>query len=422
MFPQFRLVRGVRILLRDRLTLARRIANALIDIGVDAAAYAAGRALPLSARALTEPAVFERVVRRGGRGADALPLRPRAIVPTALESPSSNCQNTIFETTWENEPGGPAGPRSVFVKQSCADLPTRLFANVIGFWKIECAFCRNLASAVPIAMPRIYAVVERRSRFVIVMENLLDRPDTRLFVNRDLLEGVDRARAEHCLRALARLHAGFAGLPTAERERTLPYRLHPFLSPSLKPVMLAVNRLAVARCHERAPDTFDDDDAALYRRALDHWETLSDAWYREPLTLVHGDSHLGNFFETGDEMGMTDFQGAHWSKGIRDVQYFLINSMPADRRVEHERELVAGYCEEVTRLGAPLAVEEGWEQYRGFSFQSLMTAVVSLGLGSFTDSDAVIQIMLARAVSATRGLGFGAWLDATLEKQGGNGS
>ena len=56
------------------------------------------------------------------------------------------------------------------------------------------------------------------------------------------------------------------------------------------------------------------------RRALDRWEDLSRAWYREPLTLVHGDSHLGNFFDTGDEMGMIDFQGTHWSRGTRDVR------------------------------------------------------------------------------------------------------
>ena len=50
-----------------------------------------------------------------------------------------------------------------------------------------------------------------------------------------------------------------------------------------------------------------------------------------------------------------------------------------------------------------------------------MTAVVSLGLGSFTDSDAVLQAMLERAVAATRRLRFGAWLDARLlGSQGGD--
>ena len=73
--------------------------------------------------------------------------------------------------------------------------------------------------------------------------------------------------------------------------------------------------------------------------------------------------------------------------------------MQPELLAQHERELVAFYAEESTRLGAPLSTEEAWEQYRGFSFQTLMTAVVSLGLGSFTDSDAVI-----RAISNVRWL------------------
>jgi hypothetical protein len=253
------------------------------------------------------------------------------------------------------------------------------------------------------------------------MENLHERPDTRLFVNRHLLEGVDPERARRCLRTLARLHAGFAGMEPAERERALPLDLHPFLSPSRAPVMLAINRLAVTPCQERAPETFDAEAVALYRRALAHWDTLAETWYREPLTLVHGDSHLGNFFESGDEMGMLDFQAAHWGHGIRDVQYFLINSMRPEQLAAQERDLVAAYCEERTRLGAPLDPETGFEQYRGLSFQTLMTAVVSRGLGSFTDSDAVMQVMLERSVAATRRLGFEGWLDARLGTSPGEG-
>jgi hypothetical protein len=200
---------------------------------------------------LAAPDAFEHLLRRGGCGADALLLRPVAVIPTALESPSSNCQNTIFEIRWK-ETSGETGPGSVFVKQPTAHFPTRLFANVIGFWKIECAFCQNLAPTVPIAMPRIHEVAQHRSRFVIVMENLRERPDTRLFVNRNLLEGVDRDRAMRCLKTLARLHAGFAGWAPEDRERGLSLDLHPFLSSSLTPITLAVNRLAVAPCRKRA--------------------------------------------------------------------------------------------------------------------------------------------------------------------------
>jgi hypothetical protein len=246
------------------------------------------------------------------------------------------------------------------------------------------------------------------------MENLLERPNTRLHVNRMLLDGADLGCARRCLSTLARLHAGFAGLDGVARERALPLDLHPFLSPSRKPVILAVNRLAAKPCHRRAPDVFDAELLALYLRALDQWEALAQWWYQEPLTLVHGDSHLGNFFETGSstatEMGMIDFQGAHWGQGIRDVAYFLVNSMRPELLADHEQALVEGYAEEVTRLGAALDSARAWDGYRAFSFQTLMTAVVSLGLGSFTDSDAVVSAMLERSVAATRRLDFAGWL------------
>ena len=66
-------------------------------IGVDAVASPAGRSLPLSPRALTDLATFKRLLGDGGHGAHALRLRPESIVATTLESPSSNCRNTIFE-------------------------------------------------------------------------------------------------------------------------------------------------------------------------------------------------------------------------------------------------------------------------------------------------------------------------------------
>jgi hypothetical protein len=52
---------------------------------------------------------------------------------------------------------------------------------------------------------------------------------------------------------------------------------------------------------------------------------------------------------------MIDFQGAHWGQGIRDVAYFLVNSMRPRLLVEHERALVECDAEVVTHLGAPLA-------------------------------------------------------------------
>jgi hypothetical protein len=264
----------------------------------------------------------------------------------------------------------------------------------------------------PIDTPRIYSVHERRSRFLLVMENLAERPGVRLHVNQEFVNGIKPQQARLCLGTLARLHAGFTDLSESEREQALPRSLHPFRSPSLRPIMLAVNRLAAKPCHDRAGDLFDADLLRLYRHALSQWVAMEGAWYREPLTLVHGDSHWGNFFETSGGFGMLDFQGAHFGVGLRDVHYLLVNSMTVSDLAASERDLVEHYVSSISALGAPLSFDDAWRQYQAFSFQTLMTAVVSLGLGSFTDSDEVVRVMLERATAAVRRLDFESWLTA----------
>jgi len=127
--------------------------------------------------------------------------------------------------------------------------------------------------------------------------------------------------------------------------------------------------------------------------------------------LIHGDSHLGNFFVSGDEMGMLDWQAAQWGKGIRDVQYMLIDSLPAEVLAAHEEELVRFYLSALAANGVTLGFDEAWEQYRAYSFQTFMTIVVSLGLGAMTERQDVMEEILARSIAAVERLRFGEWLD-----------
>jgi hypothetical protein len=92
------------------------------------------------------------------------------------------------------------------------------------------------------------------------------------------------------------------------------------------------------------------------------------------------------------------------------VQYFLINSLREDVLAAHERELIEHYVAELERHGVTLPYEEAWEQYRAYSFQTLMTSVVSLGTASMTDMEEVLETILSRSVAAVRRLGFGDWL------------
>ena len=386
--------------------LLARLARDAQRLGYDALAEPFGGALPLSPAALAKPGRLTQLLASDGVGA-AAGARVSSVELLGLESISSNCNNVVARIEAEQA----ELPQTVFIKLPSENLWTRLFCNLLGIWSNECHFYRDAASRVPFRVPEPYVVADRGSRFVLVLEDLHADSALRLFTNPDMIEGVSVERAKACLSTFAALHASFHGLDDPTRASILPPHLHPFASPMARTLSPVLSRAAIKPCHRKAPAVFSEDMVALYERALSRYDALLDYWFTEPLTLIHGDSHLGNFFVAGDEMGMLDWQAVQWAKGIRDVQYFLINSMREELLAEHERSLVAYYVAELEKRGVVLSEDDAWAQYRAYAFQTLMTSVVSLGLGTMTDMDEVLAVLLRRSVAAIRRTDFAAWLD-----------
>jgi aminoglycoside/choline kinase family phosphotransferase len=402
------------------LTLGARAAGALARIGGDRLEEGLGRALPRTPDQLARAEVVGALL-RDSAPSDAVRLPPlRAAGLPGVVFESSNCTNFLIDVEFDvdaahpdHEPLSPL-PKTLYAKLPCAELGTRAFANAVGFWEVEATFCERIASQVPIRVPRVYAAAQRGARFVLLLENLNETPGTRLFINRDMAAGTTPDRARMCLRTFAELHAAFWGWRDEQREALFPARLHTYLAPGGRAMTRALNAAAIAPAHEAAPDLFTRRHVELCRLAIEKWDALMEVWYSEPLTLIHGDSHLANCFEyptpAGPRMGMLDFQGVQWCKGIRDVQYHLINSLEPEVLAAHESELIDSYIAELSRHGIALDAGDAREQYRAFSFQTLMVAVVSLGLGSLTERNETVRTILRRSVAAIDRLGFGEWL------------
>ena len=108
---------------------------------------------------------------------------------------------------------------------------------------------------------------------------------------------------------------------------------------------------------------------------------------------------------------MLDWQATHWGKGIRDVQYFLIDSLPSEVLAARERELVDYYVDRRGHHGTPVDGEQAWQDYRSFTYHSLMTIVVSIGFGALNEEqDALMGEILKRAVAAVQRVDYGGWL------------
>ncbi len=400
--------------LRGNLTLGGRVARALTRIAADRTREWRGAALPRTPEQIARPEVVNALL--AAHGDDPLPRVIRVGLPD-VRFESSNCQNFLIEVEWEDPIGreGAPLPESLYVKLPCAELGTRAFANAVGFWAVECAFARRVARQVPIRVPHVFAVSEQGARFVLLLENLHEEPGTRLFTNRDMAAGTTVEQARLCLETFAELHAAWWGVEEAHREALFPTSLHPYLAPGARVLTRALNAAGIAPAHRAAPDLFAERHAALCRLAISKWDALVDAWYAGPLTLIHGDSHLANCFEYLHEgvprMGMIDFQGMQWCHGMRDVQYFLINSLDPEVLAAHEGALIQAYVDALATRGVELDMGEAWERYRAYSFQTLMVAVVSLGLGSLTERDATLRTVLARGVAAVERVGFREWLE-----------
>jgi aminoglycoside phosphotransferase (APT) family kinase protein len=99
-------------------------------------------------------------------------------------------------------------------------------------------------------------------------------------------------------------------------------------------------------------------------------------------TLIHGDTHSGNLFVDAGRTGFYDWAVVGRGPGMRDVAYFLCNSLPIETRRSEESSLIARYRAGLADSGAPLNEETAWAQYRLFAVYSWIAAASTAAMGS----------------------------------------
>jgi hypothetical protein len=381
----------------------------------DALGDVAGTSLPYKATDVVQPAVLSKLINSGALADAGSSVRIDSVQHQPIPSVSSNCENLVLSI---EQAGEQTLPRSLFVKIPMESLLTRWFFTVINAWQLESHFFRHVAHTLPLRTPVTYATRCQGTRFYLIQENLREDPHVGLFTNPDMMTGPSLELAYRCLDAFAQLHACHYGMSAPEREKILPLKYHLFLSSGMGLAARMLNRLALQPCMKKLPGAIPADVAQAYQRSMDEWDALLQYWFDGPLSLLHGDSHLGNVFVSGDAMGMLDWQAAHWGKGIRDVQYFLIDSLPAATLAAHEQELVAYYVERRAHHGEPIDLGQTWQEYRSFTFHTLMTIVVSIGFGALNEQqDQLMVEILRRAVAAVERVDYAGWLEHFLQER-----
>ena len=86
---------------------------------------------------------------------------------------------------------------------------------------------------------------------------------------------------------------------------------------------------------------------------------------------------------------------------MRDVAYFLCNSLPSELRQAEQEGLLEIYRESLTTSGVPgISAELIWEDYRRFAAYSWISAVTTAAAGARMQSVAIGRAAMQRTHSA----------------------
>ncbi len=255
-----------------------------------------------------------------------------------------------------------SGVANRFCIKSCMEEDSAQLA-ALGIFEAEVTFYRDIAAAIALRTPMVYAIVwdDVRRINTLVMEDLAVHGARFGHIAGSLL---DEAEAESLICGLAELHSRFwdAGHSNEPGVRDLDvgyaagnwmHDLYARFDERYLAQMLGRPRTANYPPHIRV--------ARLLHSAF--W-TMASASGDGELCVIHGDPHIGNIFVVEGEAGLCDWQCIRRGRWEHDVAYMICSSLPIDLRRRIDRQLIALYCDRMGRHGITIAFEDAWDKYR----------------------------------------------------------
>jgi thiamine kinase-like enzyme len=266
--------------------------------------------------------------------------------------------------------GDTTAPRSIFVKLPPTDELQQAMVRFTGMGRREVLFYSQLASEVPVRCPRPYfaGATEDGSAYIMLLEDLA--LSNCQFPS--VFRGATAAHARAVVGALARLHARYWNSP----------RFRDDLAWVDRPMRFDIGPQLVGK----ALADFGDDMPEAFRRMaelyIERTDEVCDLWEEGEQTLCHGDCHIGNQFQQDGTPGFLDWACVYRCAGVRDVSYFLANSIPSEMRRAEQRNWLELYRNALSEQGVdPPDAAALWRRYCRHAAYSWVAAVTTLSMG-----------------------------------------
>ena len=251
-----------------------------------------------------------------------------------------------------------AGPATLFAKTQ-GDWSHRLLHVMTGNLYRE-ALMYGSGVPIPVEHPRPYfgGVDRLRLNDLVMMEDLSPRNVT---LN-DATTPLSVEAAASGLRGLAKLHSKFWNF-TSRAYPTLDW-VEPWKATfTFRMTIRKACKIGIENHRKSLPE----EVAALGGIGMEEWWTKYIKTVGQgPMTLLHGDAHVGNSYILADgEVGFLDWACVRRGNWAFDVGYFLAGALEVEDCRAHEADLVEEYR---SALEVPaeemLSKEEAWLRYR----------------------------------------------------------
>lgn len=243
----------------------------------------------------------------------------------------------------------------LFVKTPTASIFERAFLTAFNVYQNEINFYSNVSNKLMDdadgwqISPKTYHVSQGFTDFLMIIEDVRFRPHGGCVFKTTLETPFDVDCDKIVLKELSRLHARYWRQPP---DGVWKYSKETGLSLGSTPPMLRIlAESAFSNVKQRYCSRlrfFDDVDEA-YKLMHSQFARLRKYWSQGPITLCHGDSHMGNVFVSRGlgRGGLVDYQCLAEEHCMRDISYHLVNSCSSEDLAPIENHLMKYYLSEL---------------------------------------------------------------------------
>jgi hypothetical protein len=316
------------------------------------------------------------------------PVGAVALSAESLDGTTGTTDRRRLVVEWDQS-GKDAGlSANLFIKSSPLNGKNRVMVAALDMAVNEVKFYQQASGELDGIVPKAwFSYAGVGARFLIVLDDLVAQ-GARPYALADRCE-IDHARG--LVDAFARLHAQFWESPRFARDLSWARTW------STRPGN-AILKLFYSRGRRGALRLNRPEETPAVRAVAAALDNHIDAYYREfevgPLTLLHGDSHLGNTYSMPDgRSGLLDWQVVWQGPGLREVTYWMTAGLDPDVRRTHERELLERYLEGLRAGGVAdvPSLDAAFQRYRLFAAEAWDATAMTIawpGLQAQENSDA----------------------------------